>query len=72
MSRIAIKICGLSTPETVGAAVRAGASHVGFVHFPKSPRHVEPDQCARSLRPSRPMSIASPWSSMPMTNSLPA
>ena len=44
MSRIAIKICGLSTPETVGAAVRAGASHVGFVHFPKSPRHVEPDQ----------------------------
>ncbi len=44
MSRLAIKICGLSTPETVGAAVRAGASHVGFVHFPKSPRHVEPDR----------------------------
>ena len=44
MSRLAIKICGLSTPETLGAAVRAGASHVGFVHFPKSPRHVEPDQ----------------------------
>ncbi|MDO7833499.1 phosphoribosylanthranilate isomerase [Sphingobium sp. HBC34] len=44
MSRLAIKICGLSTPETLGAAVRAGVSHVGFVHFPKSPRHVEPDQ----------------------------
>ncbi len=44
MSRLAIKICGLSTPDTVGAAVRAGASHVGFVHFPKSPRHVESDQ----------------------------
>lgn len=44
MSRLAIKMCGLSTPETVGAAVRAGASHLGFVHFPKSPRHVEPDQ----------------------------
>ncbi|MFC3441096.1 phosphoribosylanthranilate isomerase [Sphingobium rhizovicinum] len=46
MSRLAIKICGLSTPETLGAAVQAGASHVGFVHFPKSPRHVEPDQIA--------------------------
>lgn len=44
MSRLAIKMCGLSTAETVGAAVRAGASHLGFVHFPKSPRHVEPDQ----------------------------
>jgi phosphoribosylanthranilate isomerase len=44
MSRLAIKMCGLSTAETVGAAVRAGASHVGFVHFPKSPRHVEPAQ----------------------------
>lgn len=44
MSRLATKICGLSTPETLGAAVRAGASHVGFVHFPKSPRHVEADQ----------------------------
>ncbi|MBH1991795.1 MAG: phosphoribosylanthranilate isomerase [Sphingomonadaceae bacterium] len=44
MSRLMIKICGLSTADTVGAAVRAGASHIGFVHFSKSPRHVEPDQ----------------------------
>ncbi|NML10709.1 phosphoribosylanthranilate isomerase [Sphingobium sp. AR-3-1] len=44
MSRLTIKICGLSTPETVGAAVSAGASHIGFVHFAKSPRHVEADQ----------------------------
>ncbi|MCP1469793.1 phosphoribosylanthranilate isomerase [Sphingobium sp. OAS761] len=44
MPRLAIKICGLSTPDTVGAAVRAGTSHVGFVHFPKSPRHVDPEQ----------------------------
>ena len=46
MSRIAIKICGLSTPDTVGAAIRAGASHVGFVHFPNSPRHVDTGQIA--------------------------
>lgn len=35
-----VKICGLSTPETISAAIEAGASHVGLVHFPKSPRHV--------------------------------
>ncbi len=46
MSRIAIKICGLSTPETLDAALGAGASHVGFVHFAKSPRHVQADRLA--------------------------
>lgn len=35
-----IKICGLSTPEAIGAAIARGASHVGFVHYPKSPRHL--------------------------------
>lgn len=35
-----VKICGISTPETLAAAVGTGASHVGFVHFPKSPRHL--------------------------------
>ncbi|MEQ8773169.1 MAG: N-(5'-phosphoribosyl)anthranilate isomerase, partial [Erythrobacter sp.] len=44
-----IKICGLSTPETVAAAVEAGASHVGFVQFEPSPRHVTLEQAA-SLR----------------------
>jgi phosphoribosylanthranilate isomerase len=34
------KICGLSTPETVEAAVRFGARFVGFVTYPKSPRHI--------------------------------
>lgn len=35
-----VKICGLSTPETVTAALAAGADLVGFVFFPKSPRNV--------------------------------
>jgi len=35
-----VKICGLSTPETLEAALNAGADLVGFVRFPKSPRHV--------------------------------
>jgi len=34
------KICGLSTPEMVDAAVRGGARFVGFVTYPKSPRHI--------------------------------
>ncbi len=34
------KICGLSTPETLDAAVAGGARFVGFVTFPKSPRHI--------------------------------
>ena len=46
MSRIAIKICGLTTPETLDAALKGGASHVGFVHFAKSPRHVEAERLA--------------------------
>ncbi|HEX2555261.1 MAG TPA: phosphoribosylanthranilate isomerase [Microvirga sp.] len=35
-----VKICGLSTPETLEAALGAGADLVGFVHFPRSPRHI--------------------------------
>ena len=35
-----IKICGLTTPDAIKAAADAGATHVGLVHFEKSPRHV--------------------------------
>lgn len=35
-----VKICGLSTPETLDVALEAGADMVGFVFFPPSPRHV--------------------------------
>jgi phosphoribosylanthranilate isomerase len=43
---IRAKICGLSTRETVRAAVDAGASHLGFVFFAKSPRNISPKQVA--------------------------
>lgn len=36
-----VKICGLKTPETLAAALDAGADMVGFVFFPKSPRHID-------------------------------
>jgi phosphoribosylanthranilate isomerase len=35
-----VKICGLSTPGTLEAALDAGADMVGFVFFEASPRHV--------------------------------
>jgi phosphoribosylanthranilate isomerase len=37
---LTVKICGLSTRETLDAALDAGADMVGFVFFPASPRHV--------------------------------
>ncbi|OYW44450.1 MAG: N-(5'-phosphoribosyl)anthranilate isomerase [Sphingomonadales bacterium 32-68-7] len=47
MSEPLIKICGLSTPEAVDAAVDAGATHVGLVHYAPSPRHVTLEQAAK-------------------------
>ena len=41
-----VKICGLSTPESVKAAINAGATYVGFVFFSKSPRHLTYEQAA--------------------------
>jgi len=41
------KICGLSTPETLDAAIGGGASHVGFVFFPPSPRNLSRDRAAQ-------------------------
>jgi phosphoribosylanthranilate isomerase len=37
---LTIKICGLSTPETLDAALDAGADMVGFMFFSASPRHL--------------------------------
>lgn len=45
-----VKICGLSTPETVDAAVDAGATHVGLVHYAPSPRHLSLDDAAKLRR----------------------
>lgn len=40
MSAVKAKICGISTPETMQAALDAGARWVGLVFFAKSPRNV--------------------------------
>jgi phosphoribosylanthranilate isomerase len=43
---IDIKICGLSTPETVMAALNAKAKYIGFVFYPASPRNISITQAA--------------------------
>ncbi|MDA0997290.1 MAG: phosphoribosylanthranilate isomerase [Proteobacteria bacterium] len=43
---IDVKICGLSSPDAVDAAVSEGAALTGFVFFPASPRNVSVDQAA--------------------------
>lgn len=44
---VRVKICGLKEPAHVAAAVAAGAAYVGFVFFPKSPRHLAIPAAAR-------------------------
>jgi phosphoribosylanthranilate isomerase len=53
MSSTTAKICGLSTPEAVSAAVDGGASHIGLMFFDKSPRNVRPELAARLAEPAR-------------------
>jgi phosphoribosylanthranilate isomerase len=47
-----IKICGLTTPDAVAAALDAGADAIGFV-FAKSVRQVTPDVALRLAAPAR-------------------
>lgn len=56
MTEQLIKICGLSTEETIDAAVESGATHVGLVHFEKSQRHVSIAEAAK-LRTRVPKSV---------------
>ena len=39
-----VKICGLSTLESIDAAINAGADLIGLVFYPRSPRHVSLQQ----------------------------
>ena len=47
------KICGLSTPEAVRAALDGRATYIGFVFFAKSPRDIEPEAADRLAEPAR-------------------
>ena len=52
-----VKICGLTEPAGLHAAVAAGASFTGFVFFPRSPRHLSLD-LAGTLARSVPAGVA--------------
>lgn len=48
-----VKICGLSTPETITTGLASGANWIGFVFFPKSPRHVSYGKAQELVGPVR-------------------
>ena len=48
-----VKICGLTTPDTLDAALASGAAFVGAVIFPKSPRHLAPLHAATLFERAR-------------------
>lgn len=48
-----IKICGLKTGDALEAALSGGASHVGFIFFPKSPRNIAPADAGRLRETAR-------------------
>jgi phosphoribosylanthranilate isomerase len=52
-----VKICGITRAEDAQAAAEYGASAVGFVFWPESPRFVEPDR-ARAIIATLPSSVA--------------
>ncbi len=47
------KICGLTTPDALDAALAGGAAFVGAVMFPKSPRHIAPLHAATLFERAR-------------------
>lgn len=52
-SPLKIKICGLTTPDMLDAALSGGAAFVGAVVFPPSPRHIEPLHAATLFERAR-------------------
>jgi phosphoribosylanthranilate isomerase len=47
---VQVKICGISEPETLRAAVEGGARWIGLVFYPPSPRYVAPAMAAELAR----------------------
>lgn len=48
-----VKICGIKTHDMLDVAIAAGADMVGFMHFPRSPRHVSIDELGGLISAAR-------------------
>ena len=42
-----IKICGLTTQEAIDTSITYGASYLGFIFYPPSPRNITPGNAAK-------------------------
>lgn len=58
MTRVRIKICGVTTPEDVAFAIDAGADAVGLNFYLKSPRFVTHEQAGRIVNGLPPFAAA--------------
>jgi len=47
---VQVKICGISHPDAVTAAIQGGARYIGLVFYERSPRHVAPPLAAELAR----------------------
>ena len=56
---VSAKICGVNAPDAVRAVVAGGASHMGLVFYPPSPRAVTPAEAAMLVEglPDRPCRV---------------
>ena len=43
---VEVKVCGLTDPRSLAAAVLGGARWLGFIFYPPSPRALSPHQAA--------------------------
>ena len=55
MTRVRVKICGVTRAADVAAAVAAGADAVGVNCYPKSPRYLDPLRAGELLRAVPPL-----------------
>ena len=50
MTRVRVKICGVTTPADAAFAIDAGADAVGLNFYPRSPRYVTDEQAEQIVR----------------------